>query len=1075
MSRERNLASLVITLLAALVVGAGARAAAVSTPAAAFFPPAAAVYAPLDWRLVGPFRGGWGEMVEGVASRPDTFYFGAAGGGVWRTDDAGRTWRSLFDKGAAAPVGAIAVAPSEPDTLYIGSGQPEPRYDVAAGAGVFKSKDGGRTWTSLGLERTRHIGRIWVDPTNADKVLVAAVGHLFGPNPERGVFRSADGGKTWVQTLKVDADTGAVDLAADPGDSATIFAAAWQARQYPWQSYFTQVGGPGSGVYKSVDGGITWARLGGKGWPAGPLGRISVATTRTAAGLRIYAVVSSEKTGGLYRSDDAGESWTLVNPSPAFTGYYASRVTVAPNDPDVVYLVGQSIRRCAEGGRTCEIFKGAPGGDDYHHVWVNPAHPDHIATASDQGTVVSVDGGKTWSSWYNQPTGQFYHLATDDQFPYRIYSGQQDSGTVSVASRGNQGAITDRDWTPVGGDERDYDIPDPDDPAIVYGSGLGGRISRWDARTGQTANISPFPVPNYGQRQTSTEHHFVWVTPMAISRAGPTTLYLGGEVVFASTDRGAHWAVISPDLTGKRPGAERCGGDAAVADARACGYGGIWTLAPSPRRAGELWVGTDSGLIQLTRDAGAHWANITPPDLPAWAKVASIDVAGGEDGVAYIAIDNHRQDDFRPLILATRDYGSSWRDATGDLPAAHFVDTVRADPVRPGLLFAGTDVGVEVSFDDGAHWRALQKNLPTAQVTDLLVHGDDLIAATQGRALWVLGDLTLLRQADGTAAAEPFHLFAPATAVRVRPNSDRDTPSPAEEPAGQNPPAGATIDYWLRTPATSVVVEIRDSAGDLVRRLDSRAGAEPEAEAYFAKAWLNPSPPPSAAAGAHRVIWNLRYRRPAAVRYGYSIATVAGGETPIVPQGPLVAPGKYQITLIVDGRTQRAPLLVVQDPRTQVNADVLASSLALSRRIGAALATARRGYGEMAAAHDQLTAALAIVEARPDHAPLAGKIRGLLEKTHGETAPSFDSETGLLTAIEADLEDADLPPNEPQVQTVEAAGSRIDALWRAWSEVRDHELSAMGPQLAGAGAKPVAMPRPDRLVVRPPPGGEDLP
>ncbi|MEO8812621.1 MAG: hypothetical protein ABI376_06895, partial [Caulobacteraceae bacterium] len=477
----------------------------------------------LGWRLIGPFRGGWGEMVAGVAGAPDTFYFGAAGGGVWRTDNAGRTWSSLFDRGPTAPIGAIAVAPSDSNTVYVGAGQPEPRYDVAGGTGVYRTADGGRSWASLGLEKTRHIGRILVDPRDRDHVLVAAVGDFFGSGPDRGVFRSLDGGVTWARTLKVDDDTGAVDLVSDPKDPDVVFAATWQARQFPWQSYFTPVAGPGSGVYRSSDGGATWARLGGKGWPAGPLGRISLAATRTPAGLRLYAVISAAEVGGLYRSDDGGASWTRVNDEPAFTGYYASRVAVAPNDPDVVFLVGQSVRRCTDGGKTCEIVKGAPGGDDYHDVWIDPTRPGHMALASDQGVTISVDGGGTWSSWYNQPTGQFYHLATDDRFPYRIYSGQQDSGTVSILSRSDYGAIGVRDWNPVGGDERDYDIPDPDDPDIVYASGLGGKISRWDARTGQSANITPFPEPNYGERQTTTAHHFVWVTPMAVSRLGPTT------------------------------------------------------------------------------------------------------------------------------------------------------------------------------------------------------------------------------------------------------------------------------------------------------------------------------------------------------------------------------------------------------------------------------------------------------------------------------------------------------------------------------------------------------------------------
>ena len=826
---------------------------------------ACAAPAPTDlaphWRLIGPFRAGWGEMVEGVASKTDTFYFGAAGGGVWRTDNAGRTWTSLFDHGATAPIGALAVAPSAPDTVYIGAGQPEPRYDVAGGTGVFKTVDGGKSWQALGLELTRHIGRIWIDPANADHVLVAAVGNFFKPGPDRGVFRTGDGGKTWTRALAISDDVGAVDLASDPKDPTVVFAASWEARQFPWQSYFTPVAGTGSAVWRSGDGGATWSKLGGQGWPTGPLGRISLATARTPTGLRLYAMVGSETAAGLYRSDDGGGSWIRANDNADVAGYYSSHITVDPANPDVVYLVGQSIRRCTDGGKTCTIFKGSPGGDDYHQIWINPAHPDHIATASDQGVVVSLDAGQTWSSWYNQPTGQFYHLAVDDRFPYRIYAGQQDNGTVGIVSRGDYGAIDARDWRPVGADERDYDIPDPDDSNIVYGSGLGGRVSRFDARTGESANIAPFLLPNYGQRQTVPDHHFVWVTPLALSKVGPKTLYLGAEVVFASTDQGAHWQTVSPNLTGKVAGAKNCDGDIKIVDAKPCGYGGIWTLAPSPRHAGELWVGTDDGLIQVTRDGGSRWSDVTPPTVPTWAKIAAIDVSPLADGVAYAAVDAQRLGDLSPRVLATKDSGASWRDASGDLPRDHFVAVVRADSVRAGLLYAGTEVGVYVSYDDGGHWAPLQGNLPTAWVRDLVVHGDDLIAGTQGRAIWVLGDLALLRQTDPALAKTPLHLYTPAPTVRVRANVNRDTPQPPEEPAGENPPAGAVIDYWLGAGANGpVTLAIRDAAGALVQTLTSTPTPTPSAEQYFAARWLRPPAPLSAGSGRHPTTYSAAHR-----------------------------------------------------------------------------------------------------------------------------------------------------------------------------------------------------------------------
>ncbi|MBA3897694.1 MAG: hypothetical protein H0X36_11305, partial [Sphingomonadaceae bacterium] len=743
-------------LAATLLFGAPASAEPVSP----------ARYSDLHWRQLGPFRGGWASMIEGVPDRLNTFYFGASGGGIWRSDDAGRTWVSVFDRGGSSAIGAIAIAPSDPDTIYAGGGQPEPRYDVQSGRGVYRSSDGGKTWSDLGLADTRYIGRIWVSPTDPNTVLVGAVGHFFGASAARGVFRSIDGGKSWSQTLAPGDRTGVADLAADPANPRTIFAAAWEARQWPWQSYFTKVAGPGSAIYRSDDGGVTWRRLSGGGWPTGPLGRISLATARTAGGLRLYAVIDAAKDGGLWRSDDGGANWRHVNDEQAIASYYASRITADPRDPDVVYTVGQSLRRCDQGGARCEIVRGSPGGDDYHQLWIDPKHPGRMAAASDQGAAVTVNGGETWSDWYNQPTGQLYHLAADNRFPYWIYSGQQDSGTVAIASRSDYGAPNLRDWHPVGGDERDYDIPDPVDPNIVYGSGLGGHVSRWDARTGQSSEISPWPVSSYGLRPTTVKHYYNWVTPLVASRTGPATLYLGGEIVFRSRDRGLSWTEISPDLTGKAAGAQRCGGDVAIADARACGYGTITALEPSPLSADEIWAGADTGMVHASRDGGAHWADVTPPSVRDWSKISSIDLSALDARTAYIAVDAQRLDDFSPQVFRTHDGGATWTPIGKGLPEGRIVSAVRADPVKAGLLYAGTETGVYVSFDDGGRWQSLQQNLPTAWARDLLVHGDDLVVATQGRAIWVLGDLALLRQMTSAPASTRAHLFTPATALR---------------------------------------------------------------------------------------------------------------------------------------------------------------------------------------------------------------------------------------------------------------------------------------------------------------------
>jgi len=1052
----------------------------------------------LAWRQLGPFRGGWATMVAGVPNQPDVFYFAAAGGGVWRTANAGRTWSPLFQHGPAASVGAIAVAPSNPKVIYIGTGQPEPRYDIAAGLGVFKSVDGGANWSPLGLADTRYIGSIWVDPNNPDIVLVGAQGHFFGPSDARGLYRSTDGGKSWSHVLKVGDWTGVVDIAGDPKDPHTLFASAWEAHQYPWQSYFTPVAGSGSAIYKSRDGGITWIRVTGGGWPQGALGRIGIAVAHNSGGTRVYADIDSKNSAGLYRSDDGGAHWARVNKEDAFASWYASRLTVAPNDPDTIYTVGQSIRRCTEGGRSCEIVKGAPGGDDYHHVWINPLHPDHMITGGDQGAVVSVDGGQSWSSWYNQPTGQFYHLAADNRFPYWIYSGQQDSGTVAIASRSDYGAISAREWHPVGGDERDYDIPDPSDPEIVYGSGLGGRVSKWDGRTGQVTNISPWPESSYGKRPTRVRYHYLWTTPLVASRTGAASLYLGAQVLFRTQDRGAHWTAIGGDLTGKQANAKNCDGDVTPAAAKPCGYGSISAIAPSPLRAGEIWVGTDDGLIQLTADGGAHWSDVTPKGVAQWAKVAAVDVSSLAQGVAYAAVDGHRIDDFQPHIFRTQNSGQSWQDISRGLPRDHFVSVVRCDPIKSGLLYAGTDAGAFVSFDDGGHWAPLGRNLSTAWVTDLLVHGDDLIAATQGRAIWVLDDVTPLRQLAGDA--QDAHLFAPAPAWRVHPDTNVDTPLPPETPLGENPPGGAIIDYWLGAAAHGpVTLEIRDARGAVVRRFASNEKTEqPKAERYFAAAWTKPPVRLEATPGLHRFAWDLRAERPLAIRYEYSIAAVWGHETPILPQGPYVLPGNYTLVLGVDGRELRAPLRLTEDPRVNASPADLKASFELSQHIAQALARARNGYGERKSVLKQLNtlfpdaSRLETTSSRADTdedapSPSAPKsqganppdaLRSLVDRIRQKPAPGepgFESVDALLTSVENDLEAVDAAPTAAQRLVVADAVAKLADVQRRWAAVKAGTLSALNAALSHAGRKPIVIPPPGALDTSPPDPGQDLP
>lgn len=1036
----------------------------------------------MHWRLLGPFRGGWGTVAQGIPERPNTFYFGAAGGGVWKTDDAGATWHSLGDKLPASAVGGLAIAPSNPNVIYVGTGQVAPRYDVQAGNGVFKSVDGGATWQSAGLGPTRHIGAILVDPRDADTVLVGALGHYFGPNPERGVFRSTDGGETWKRTLFVNDDTGVVDLAADPANARIVYAAAWQMRNYPWLSYFQPNAGAGSAIYKSVDGGLSWKRLGGHGWPHATLGRIGLAT---ASGGRVYAVINaapnsgnvphaaSQDEGGLYRSDDGGANWTRVSGESWLENDYFCRIAVDPTNRDRVFSAGQSIRESIDGGKTWRVMKGAPGGDDYHFIWINPQHPDHLITASDQGTVVSVDGGAHWSDWYNQPTGQFYHLAADNRFPYWVYSGQQDSGTVGIASRSDYGSLSFRDWHPVGGDERDYDVPDPQDAAIVYGSGLGGRLSRWNARTGEVQNISPWPVMSYGMRPTSVKYRYTWITPIAVSTLPPYPLYQGAQVLFRSLDKGASWQTISPDLSAKNPHANNCAGDLAPAAARACGYGVIFSIALSPRDNNEVWIGTDDGIIQRTLDGGKSWSNVTPKQVPAWGKIASVDVSAAQKDTVYVAVDSHRRDDFAPRVLRTHDGGKTWTDISAGLPAGHFVDVVRADPHARGLLFAGSDGGVFVSYDDGAHWQSLQLNLPTAWVRDLLVHDNDLIAGTQGRAIWVLDDLTPLRQ-HARLGANADVLFDPATVVRVRGSQNKDTPPPADTPLGENPPNGAIIDYRLAHAAKHVALEIRDSAGKLVRRYASDVPETlPEAERYFAASWVQLPAQLSTAAGMHRMVWDLRLPRPRAVHYDFGINAVFRDGTPIVPLGMLAAPGDYTIDLVVDGDKHSAPLKLVADPRVPFDATALHSALAFGQTIGELLDQDFVAFAQMRDVDAQLGKLEQTAPGNDVQSAIASyrKVAAPLQ-SGGDDLGQIG---GILTAVAGDVEGSDAAPTAPQREVVVDAKHKLDRAVAEWDRIQQHELAALNAALKTIGKAPIGVPAADAVELQRAPESRDLP
>ncbi len=979
-------------------------------------------YADMHWRLIGPYRAGWATMAEGISGEPNTFYFGAAGGGIWKTDNAGRTWQPLMQHQQSSSIGALAIAPSNPQIIYAGTGQVALRYDILAGNGIYKTEDGGKTWTNAGLKESRHIGRILIDPENPNRVLVAAMGNAFGPNTQRGIFLTTNGGKSWKHVLFVNDNTGAVDLTSDPENPSIVYAALWQMRMHPWLDYFLPQAGPGSGIYKSVDGGGHWKKLTGNGLPSGNLGRIGLGAARGSKGLVVYASIQADRNNsGIYRTDNGGKSWQLVNPDASLAESYFSRITVDPNHPDIVYVMDRSIQRSDDGGKHFSIFKGSPGGDDYHFLWINPSDPTHMIAASDQGAIVTVNNGRSWSSWYNQPTGQFYHLAVDDQFPYRIYSGQQDNGTVGILSRGPYGVIEDRDWHPVGGSERDYDVPKPGNANLVFGSGLGGTISRFNEITRQSAQISPWPVSSYGARPTTVRYRYTWITPLVFSHIKPYPLYFGAQYLFQSLDNGDHWKIISPDLSGIKPGVEKVKYPD-PAQARSIGYGVIYTISPSPIDQKVIWVGTDDGLIQLSTDGGKHWHNVTPSAIPLWGRIDAIAPSPFSTHAAYASVDLHRLGKFTPLILKTTDNGKTWQTIIKGIPSDEYLNVVRADPVRKGLLYASTNRSIYVSFNDGSQWQPLTLNFPTTSVRDLVVHNGDLIAGTQGRGIWILDDLEPLREITQKISEEPVHLFSPAQTWRLRNNENRDTPWPPSTPLGQNPPAGSIIDYWLKDNAQGpLTLTISDSKGNVVKQfLSNEKVKKLPAHRYFEKSWLNKAKHLYNTAGMHRFVWDLRYPRPAALQYHYSIAAIWTDGTPLQPEGPLVLPGRYTVTLRVNGKEYTRPLIIKLDPRVHVSEDDLVKQLKLAQQINVLL-------NKSVAVYKDINSML-VKEKENLSDAMADSLSTLSNTGH----PNLSSAIGALTGLVTSVQRADAAPVQGQTEVFSYYKKQIDGLIGRW-------------------------------------------
>jgi len=947
----------------------------------------------LRWRSIGPARGGRVLAVTGVRGQPEVYYFGAVDGGVWRSNDAGRTWKPIFDSQNIASIGAIAVAPSNAQIIYVGTGESDMRSDIAYGNGMYRSADGGKTWTHIGLEDSRQIARILVDPRDSEKVFVAALGHAYGPNAERGVFYSKDGGKKWKRVLFHDENTGAIDLAFDPGNPKTIFAALLQTRRPPWNIYPPSKG-PGTGLYRSRDGGEHWEQLTGHGLPSEGLGRMGIAFAPSNP-RRIY-LMADAKEGGLYRSDDGGENWQRVSDDKRIwgRGWYFCEVSVDPKDADTVYVPNTGLYRSRDGGKTFSVLKGEPGGDDYHQLWIDPDEPQRMILGNDQGAVVTRNGGETWSSWYNQPTGQFYHVATDNQFPYWVYGAQQDSGAAATPSRSKYRSLNFHDWRPMeAGDENGYIAPDPLNPEIVY----GGTVALQDLSNEQVVHMPPGLAQTEKLRST-------WTLPLVFSPLDAHVLYFGSQKLFRTTDGGNSWTAISPDLTREDPGVPANLDAATAADApEEKRRGVIYTIGPSSVKAGEIWTGTDDGQIQLTQDEGKTWSNVTPTDLTPWSKVTHIEASHYDAGTAYAAVDRHRLEDLHAYLYRTRDFGKSWQQVSSGIPEGSFLNCVREDPSRKALLYACTEKGVYVSPDDGGSWQSLQLNMPTTSIRDLVIHGDDLVAATHGRSFWILDDASPLRQVNAQVSAADLWLFRPATAYRVRPASDEGTPVPMDEALAENPPDGAVIDYWLKEkPKGPVELGIFDSEGALVRRFSSddllpKTNAK---DVPIAMEWVHDPAPLSAEAGMHRFVWDLHYALPKSVHRSF-----------YGPAGVWSLPGNYTVKLTANGKSSSQQLTLIMDPRISTAKEGLRQEFVAASRISARL-------GEVAAAQERVAELQKQIAARKTQAGRNAEVSASL----AELARKIDEVDGAPGAEEFGFFGLRLPDTEPAtLQRVAAA------------------------------------------------------
>ena len=1041
------------------------------------------LYSDMRWRCIGPFRGGRTVAIVGVPQQPNVFYMAAVNGGVWKTTDFGNTWFSIFDDQTSGSIGALAVAPSDPNILYAGSGEGLQRPDLAVGDGFYKSIDAGKTWTHLGLRDAQQITAIVIDPRNPDRVFVSVQGHPYGPNTERGIFRSLDGGKTFEKVLYKDENTGGADLVMDPGNPQVLFAALWAARVAPWEirsgeSFVI----PGGGLYKSTDGGTTWRQI-TKGLPGADdvLGRIGIAIAPSNP-KRMYLTTEAKKEPGIYRSDDGGETWQRVNDDHRIGGRGpgAMGIAVSPDNPDLIYVANTTTWKSTDSGKTFVGFKGAPGGDDYQRIWVNPNNAQTIALSSDQGAVISVNGGQTWSSWYNQPTAQLYHVTTDNRFPYWVYGAQQESGSAAVMSRSDVGELTFREWSLPGVEEYGYIAVDPRDSNILY----GGRITRTNQALNEFANVAPEPI-------RTGQYRYNRSLPIVFSPFDPGTLYFAASVLFKTTDGGRSWQVISPDLTRDSPEIPANLGAFSAGDPEKGKHRGtIYAVAPSFKEPGTLWAGTDDGLIQITRDGGTSWKNVTPPQLTSWSKVSILEASHFDAGTVYAAVNRFRLDDLKPHIYRTRDFGAHWQEVVAGLADNAPINAVREDPARKGLLFAGSETSVYVSFNDGDFWQPLQLNLPHTSMRDLAIHGDDLIVATHGRSFWILDDLTLLRQINDQIAKSPAFLFQPQEALRWHWNRNPDTPLPPETSAGKNPPDGAIIDYYLAAAANGpVALEIMDSSGATVRRyassdpplaMDKIAGEHP-----IPMYWVRPSRILSAAAGMHRFVWDLHGETPKSLNKEFPISAIPH-DTPLLPLGAWALPGTYTIKLTVDGKQFTQPLMVKIDPRIKTPLSDLQAQAALQNGAVAGMNLSYDALSQVQSVRAQLKESIAkakgkLAESVEDLDKQCAALAGATTSTFFGTPPSgkqpenfstLNQHFGQLLGI---ADSGDAAPTTQASKVYNELSSDLNALLKRWNDLKQNSVPKLSSELQKAGLAAIDSTKPLGHELGEADGGDDEP